>query len=86
MGDQEHHNAVYDPYCLPPFFAVFDPVLLNKGIGVRKDTGCGWKAHTVLPQIAGCFGRVPLKTRLHNAYVTTFSYVFVRSSELDEGS
>ena len=81
MGRQEHHNAVYDPDCLPSLFAIFDAVLLHNGIGVRKDAGCSWKAHPMLPQIAGCFGRVPLKARLHNINVTTLSYSFARLSE-----
>lgn len=77
VSHQQHRDILDNPYRLPSLFAVFDAVLLYESIGVGKDAGRRLKAHSVLSEVAGRFGGVPFKARLH-----TFMLLHFRSSVL----
>ena len=83
----QHQDTLDNPYRLPSLFAAFDTVLLYESIGVGKDARRRLKAHAVLSEVAGRFGGVPFKARLHTFMLLHFrSFVFYchRSSPLRE--
>ncbi len=77
VSNQQHQDALDNPYRLPSLFAAFDTVLLYESIGVGKNAGRRLKAHAVLSEVAGRFGGVPFKARLHALMLLHFrSFIF----------
>lgn len=51
MGDQQKQSAIDHAGCLPPLFAVYDPVLLEERIRIGEGADCRFKTDAVLPRL-----------------------------------